>query len=288
MVRLIHTMSKNLRRWKKWIYSSHEETGLTQKPWEREFSVLLWLSGWLFWLSRRLSLIEHIKHVVPCLHPHLRTPAWFIDLYVMASWVVLVGFTYASHGPHEKCSIFVAIAVFWAAQIILTSLYHNIWRRMIFRDRHPMGKTYNPIRNCIIGLGNFAALCWLFGLAYWWSGPNAFKEISSVSDAIYHAFVVGATVGYGDISPKLDNGWAQLLVVTQIAMSVCMLAVIIAQAVAAVGSLKSYDEKEHRARANREAAVVYQEFLDKNPEERAAMEVWESAPLSDEIEPRKP
>lgn len=47
-------------------------------------------------------------------------------------------------------------------------------------------------------------------------------------------------------------------------------------------------EREHRARANREAAVVYREFLDKNPEERAAMEVWESAPLSDEIEPRKP
>ena len=47
-------------------------------------------------------------------------------------------------------------------------------------------------------------------------------------------------------------------------------------------------EKEHRARANREAAVVYQEFLDKNPEERAAMEVWESAPLVDDIEPKKP
>ena len=47
-------------------------------------------------------------------------------------------------------------------------------------------------------------------------------------------------------------------------------------------------EKEHRARTNRAAAVVYQEFLDKNPEERAAMEVWESAPLSDEVEPRKP
>lgn len=47
-------------------------------------------------------------------------------------------------------------------------------------------------------------------------------------------------------------------------------------------------EKEHRARANRQAAVDYQEFLDQNPGERAAMEVWETAPLSDEVEPRKP
>lgn len=47
-------------------------------------------------------------------------------------------------------------------------------------------------------------------------------------------------------------------------------------------------EKEHRARENRAAAGLYQEFLDKNPEERAAMEVWESAPLVDDVEPKKP
>ena len=47
-------------------------------------------------------------------------------------------------------------------------------------------------------------------------------------------------------------------------------------------------EKEHRARANRQAAGQYQQFLNDNPEERAALEVWESAPLVDEIEPRKP
>jgi predicted CopG family antitoxin len=47
-------------------------------------------------------------------------------------------------------------------------------------------------------------------------------------------------------------------------------------------------EKEHRARENRASAVVYQQFLEDNPDERAAMEVWESAPLVDEIEPKKP
>lgn len=47
-------------------------------------------------------------------------------------------------------------------------------------------------------------------------------------------------------------------------------------------------EKEHRARRHRAAAVEYQQFLQDNPVEKAAMEVWESAPLSDEIEPRQP
>ena len=47
-------------------------------------------------------------------------------------------------------------------------------------------------------------------------------------------------------------------------------------------------EKEHRVREHRAAANVYQQFLGGNPDERAAMEVWESAPLVDDVEPRKP
>lgn len=47
-------------------------------------------------------------------------------------------------------------------------------------------------------------------------------------------------------------------------------------------------EKEHRARENQAAAGIYQQFLDKNPKERAAMEVWESAPLVNDVEPQKP
>jgi len=47
-------------------------------------------------------------------------------------------------------------------------------------------------------------------------------------------------------------------------------------------------EREHRARENKAAAVIYQQFLQDNPDERAAMEVWESAPLVDEVEPKKP
>lgn len=54
------------------------------------------------------------------------------------------------------------------------------------------------------------------------------------------------------------------------------------------GYVRELIEQEHRARENRAAAGLYQQFLDKNPEERAALEVWESAPLVDEVEPKKP
>jgi len=40
------------------------------------------------------------------------------------------------------------------------------------------------------------------------------------------------------------------------------------------GFVRELIEKEHRARKNRAAAVEYQQFLEENPEERAAMEVW--------------
>jgi predicted CopG family antitoxin len=54
------------------------------------------------------------------------------------------------------------------------------------------------------------------------------------------------------------------------------------------GFVRELIEREHRARENRAAAVVYHQYLEENFEERAAMEVWESAPLVDDIEPKKP
>jgi predicted CopG family antitoxin len=54
------------------------------------------------------------------------------------------------------------------------------------------------------------------------------------------------------------------------------------------GFVRELIEKEHLARKNRAAAVVYHQYLEQKPEERAAMEVWESAPLVDDIEPKKP
>ncbi len=53
------------------------------------------------------------------------------------------------------------------------------------------------------------------------------------------------------------------------------------------GYVRGLIEKEHREREHKVAAETYQQFLQENPEERAAMEVWESAPLMDDVEPGK-
>ena len=52
--------------------------------------------------------------------------------------------------------------------------------------------------------------------------------------------------------------------------------------------VRSLIEKEHRDRKLREGAQAYELFLQEHPAEREAMEVWESAPLSDSFEPKQP
>jgi predicted CopG family antitoxin len=54
------------------------------------------------------------------------------------------------------------------------------------------------------------------------------------------------------------------------------------------GFVRALIEKEHLARTNRTAATLYQQFLNENPDERVAMEAWESAPLVGEVEPKHP
>ncbi|BET69529.1 hypothetical protein ASA1KI_44470 [Opitutales bacterium ASA1] len=54
------------------------------------------------------------------------------------------------------------------------------------------------------------------------------------------------------------------------------------------GFVRGLIEREHRDRQFREAARAYEAFLRENPEEREAMEVWESAPLTDSVEWAKP
>jgi len=54
------------------------------------------------------------------------------------------------------------------------------------------------------------------------------------------------------------------------------------------GYVRELIEREYRAREHRASAVVYQQFLRENPDEQSAIEEWESAPLVDEVEPRKP
>lgn len=52
--------------------------------------------------------------------------------------------------------------------------------------------------------------------------------------------------------------------------------------------VRSLIEKEHRDRLLKESAHTYEQFLRDHPGEREAMEVWESAPLSDGVELKVP
>jgi predicted CopG family antitoxin len=54
------------------------------------------------------------------------------------------------------------------------------------------------------------------------------------------------------------------------------------------GYVRELIEREYRARHHRQAAAAYQQFLQQHPEEKAAIEVWESAPLVQEPESPKP
>ncbi len=51
--------------------------------------------------------------------------------------------------------------------------------------------------------------------------------------------------------------------------------------------VRSLIEREHQERLNRLAALKYNQFLDEHPEELAAMEDWEGAPLGSDLQAAK-
>lgn len=82
--------------------------------------------GWAFWLLRRLSLHEHVKHICRNLHPKRGTPAWFNDSWILIEFAIAVLMAFFA----ESIPSFVGLCVvLWIiAQTIQTGLYHNVWR----------------------------------------------------------------------------------------------------------------------------------------------------------------
>jgi hypothetical protein len=204
----------------------------------REWSPILYVCGYIFGLLRRLSVTEWIKRWGQEWHPNNRTPARVNDTIVVVKWVlVFVGGTMLARVTQERHWLkYVALA--GIVQIVQTTLYHNIWRTLVLPDDHPMRHGYNPVRTLITIVGNGFAIAWLFGLAYWWQGKRDFGwQFDYVFDAIYFSCVTFATVGYGDIHPERGHLFAQSLVVFEIAVSMCMLSIVISQAIGAVGNV---------------------------------------------------
>lgn len=227
------------KAWGKWFWSLEEAY---KEDNYRRWSLILWIVGFLLLLLRRANLFENIKHVIPILNPYNETPARFIDSYIIFSWSAVGILTWMFHDTTRSLPLQI-FALWWAIQTLQTSIYHNIWRKIAYPPGHVMRQTYSHIRNAIIGVVNFAVLCWLFGLMYRWSNGAIVRgdglKADGLWDYIYFGFVTGATIGYGDMHPVADNVWIRILVILQIMMSLFMLVVILAQIIGSIEPLQA-------------------------------------------------
>lgn len=199
------------------------------------------LVGLGFWIFRRMSLVEHIKHMIPQLHPEKGTPAWFTDVYFV-SWigVAILATFYVHHLPPSSASLF---CIFLILQIVQANLYHQIWRVILLTDRNrPL--VYSHVRNLFICILSVLQITWIFGLVFWWNRDQLDIAPDSVWQAIYFSFVTASTLGYGDIHPNasLNSSFVQFVVVCQIIVTLLMTTVALSQAISAVGSIRELQE----------------------------------------------
>jgi hypothetical protein len=216
-----------------------------------QFSPLLCLVSFMFFILRRLSLSEYLRVTYRTFVPSRHIPAWFADLYI-ATWfvLILVAIRNADKFQHVGWTYF---ALFVVIQMVQVNFYNNIWRVVVKKKR----LAYNHGRNLIIGLINLFHVNLIFALIYYWNRTywdgvmqqSSFDAcISDISRAIYFSFVTGATIGYGDIHPKIiaETEFVQRLVVFHAMVSTVLITVIIGQAIGAVGSLREHNPRKMR------------------------------------------
>ena len=193
----------------------------------------MWIVGHAFWTARRMSLWEHFKHLFSCLDPHKITPAWATDIYAIVQWTV-IGLLPMSQG-RIIVEVRTGVVLYLIFEILQACVYHNLWRIHLFPRSHNMGKGHNPFRTLLMSFANFMAICVLFGWLYWLTEPDRLG-FNSLGDAIYFSFVVGATVGFGDIHPEI-GAFSRWICVSQIVVSAIMLTIVVGQSIGTLGSL---------------------------------------------------
>jgi Ion channel len=227
---------ENAKDWWRWVWSCSEESveidDLSANA-DSDSGFIVPLVGFAFWLLRRMSPVEHLKHWVRALHPNPGTPPWFTDLWIVISWGFYLVFALAPWRCGGLLSLFY---LFLAVQIVQTSLYHNIWRTAL-RLPPAMTGVYSHVRNLFICILNVVAVWWLFGLAYWSLGANSFSpDFVSPWHAIYFSALVGSTLGFDLIHPA--GATARFLVVAEIMLSLILIAIVISHGISAVGHLR--------------------------------------------------
>jgi Ion channel len=237
---------QNDKEWWKWFRSGSEEFVELDDPSatsDTDSGLIVPLLGRVFWILRRMSPVEHLKHFVPALHPSRGTPPWFTDLWILLSWGLFLILAMAGF----RCGVLLSIFyVFLAAQVVQTSVYHNIWRTALKLSPGMTG-VYSHVRNLSISVLNVIAVWWLFGLAYWSLGANHFSQDFAGSwQAIYFSVIVGSTLGFDMIHPS--GRVTSLLIVVEIVLSLISIAIVVGHGISAVGHLR---ERRESARKDR-------------------------------------
>ena len=105
----------------------------------------------------------------------------------------------------------------------------------LFTTRWPA----HPMRIVVLSFAALVSLAMCFAILFTIQ-RHAFKDSISAYQATYFSFVTIATVGFGDISPKLDgslaSNWLQFSIVWEIVIGLYFLTVLVAGVVAWVGS----------------------------------------------------
>lgn len=203
-----------------------------------QFSPLLFLISGVLFVMRRLSLNEYLRAIYRTFYPSRHIPAWLSDVYLAIWFVVVAGAIWKA--DYFRHFAWTCLALFVVCQIVQINFYNNIWRVVVKKRR----KAYNHGRNLTIGLLMLFETNLIFGLVYFWNREGSFvPAIDDIWTAIYFSFVTGATIGYGDIHPDIENGtvFTQTLIVFHAMVSTTLVTVIIGQAIGAVGSLRDYN-----------------------------------------------
>lgn len=198
-----------------------------------------WLRGARFRCENAKIEDFHVAAAIPRqMKWWLRFESWLVSL-TDANWHPRVALC---KGSAELCGAFLiavtALAVFlstriswlavlFAAFVILDLLAYNT--RVAFITQHPQA----PLRSVAYGVVGFALIASSFAALFLSLVRNDFDPqcLKTVS-AIYFSFVTLATLGYGDIHPKVGATAAQFVVVAELLVGLFFLAAVLVTLVA--------------------------------------------------------
>lgn len=237
-------MASKLSEWWFWVLSPEEIPKATKISW----SPIMIGVGIIFLLMRRLSPVEHLKHLFYYKRERqpFFPPAIFTDCCILIGIsVIIIVSIWFSDWIKEYYSIVASIIAVWISlQTFQTSIFHLIWKVVMEKP----APAHSLVRNLILAMIGFIKIAYLFGLAYWWFFSNKFQPncLSSIWDAIYFSFSTSTTLGFGDITPKVgpNNILLKSTIILELIISFFMFGVIVARSVSLIKQISDTDTCE--------------------------------------------